>query len=221
MTLSPDQQALLNHKVLFPGISQSTYDAVEPYAVAQNVPDEIWETVALMESNGNPRAKNPSGAWGLFQLLVPGGQGQAALAAGYTPDQLLDPGINAKFAMPMISRAYGGNRDWFDGSNEWWVKFASISGHPYENGLVNDYTNSVGHQLASIWQKNKSATGPSTNPVQPIIGGVQGAIDATKTISDFITMLTSGGLVKIGLFLVALLLIIVGFVVVAKGQVLT
>jgi hypothetical protein len=219
MGLPPDVQALLDHNIRFSGISQNTYNAVKPYAVQYQVPDEIWETVALMESGGNPQAKNKSGAYGLFQLLTPGGQGDAAIKAGLTPDQLFDPGINAKYAMPMIAKAYVAHRDIFDGSNEWWINFASTSGHPFENGTVTDYVSTVGHRLAAIWQ-SESSKGPSlTNPVQPIVSGVQNTVDATKTIADFITMLMNGGLVKIGLFTLALLIIIVGFVVVTKQDV--
>jgi hypothetical protein len=217
---TPDQAALLKHNVRFPGISQQVYDAVKPYANQFQVPDEIWETVALMESSGNPSATNKSGARGLFQLLSPGGQGDAALKAGYTPNQLLDPGINAKFAMPSIAKAYHDNMQWFDGSNEWWMKFASISGHPYENGTKDDYTYTVGHTLAQIWQKGGQATGPVTDPVGDAIKGVQGAVDTTKNISDFITALVNGGLVKIGIFALAIIFVVVGFAVMGKGNVL-
>jgi len=38
------------------GLSTSTYNAVKPIAQKYGVPDAIWETIAIMESNGDPNA---------------------------------------------------------------------------------------------------------------------------------------------------------------------
>lgn len=68
--------------------------------------------VALRESAGNPTAVNmgtptvPEQSYGLFQINVgPGGNAALVQAMGYTPQDLLDPTINAKVAAAI----YGGN----------------------------------------------------------------------------------------------------------------
>src|SRR5439155_26441715 len=89
------------------GLSVQTYNAVKPIAQKYGVPDFIWETIAIMESNGNPSAQNPSShATGLFQLMPNGGQADNALHDGHSLEDLKNPAINAQYGMPSIARAY-------------------------------------------------------------------------------------------------------------------
>lgn len=207
---------------IFSGISQSVYNAVEPIAQQYGVPDEVWETVVLMESGGNPTVQNGSTkATGLFQLMPNGGQADNAIRDGYTLDQLKDPALNAKYGMPQIGAAVKALGP-FDGSYPWWQKFATLSGHPYENGQTNDYSMQLGADMASLWASKKpfgvSVTNDAKTTAGNVISGVQSGIDGVTTISNFIQMLMGGGFVKIGLFLLSLIVVVVGFLVISKQQ---
>lgn len=127
----------------------SIYSAVKPYA--GSVPDAIWEDVVYTESSFNPNAYNPAGAYGLFQLLYPGGQGQAAISAGHTVNDLYNPSINAEYGMPAVSNTWSGLGPSFDNSLDWWEKFAAESGHP--GGAPGQaYTDQVAQQLKDNYQ---------------------------------------------------------------------
>jgi hypothetical protein len=127
------------------------YNAVEPYAQQQHVPDALWETVASMESSFNPSATNSSSgnaAVGLFQLLEGAGQG-----AGYTTAQLQDPGTNARIAMPYIASAWRNLSPSFDANSlAWWEEFAAQSGHP-GGSPGNAYTDQVAQTMMSEYQQ--------------------------------------------------------------------
>jgi soluble lytic murein transglycosylase-like protein len=228
------------------GLSPSTYNAVKPIAQKYGVPDFIWETIAIMESNGNPNAQNASShATGLFQLMPNGGQADNALRDGHSLEDLKNPALNAQYGMPSIARAYNqikGDANFPDGN--WWIKLASLSGHPYENGdMSNGYSKQLGLEMkkvsegiaASQLSAKYDAAWKQTGNVGPIDQAInnleasaiaagapplQAALDGTKTITDFIALLMGGGLVKIGLFLITLIFVVIGFVVIGKGQVL-
>ena|ERR1700739_1096138 len=212
-------------------MSQDTYNKVEPYAKMYGVPDLIWETVADVESSGNPRAQNGK-AYGLFQLLTPGGEGDEAIKAGYTPQQLLDPGINAKYAMPQIAFAWNKlktDTEWPNGN--WWIKFASWSGHPYENGdITNAYVKQVGlqlkkamedisaQQLGAKYEQAYRSTGnidPFNQALDNVASAALPAVAVALTPIDWLNNVLPGVLVKTGLFIIALLFIIVGFILIA------
>lgn len=212
-------------------MSQQTYNAVEPYAKQYGVPDLIWMSVADIESSGNPKAQNGR-AYGLFQLLTGGGEGDAALNAGYTTQQLFDPGINAKYAMPQIAAAWNKlktDTEWPNGN--WWIKFAAWSGHPYENGdTTNPYVKQVGlslkkasddianQQLGAKYEQAYRATGnidPINQAIDNTASALLPAVATALTPIDWLNNVLPGVLVKSGIFLVALILIIVGFVIVS------
>jgi len=228
------------------GLSTSTYNAVKPIAQKYGVPDAIWETIAIMESNGDPNAQNSSSlATGLFQLMPNGGQADKAIRDGHSLNDLKNPALNAQYAMPSIASAYNaikGNASFPDAT--WWIKLASLSGHPYENGDTNNsYVKQVGLQMKTIYEKLSSsqlsagyaAAWKNTGNVGPITQAIdnaaanaiaigapplQAAIDGTTNLTNLFTILTGGGLVKIGLFVITLILIVVGFFVIGKGGVL-
>lgn len=129
--------------------------AVNSVAIQYGVPTGIWEAVAYTESAYNPNAIGDNGtSFGLFQLHK-GGQADAALSQGYTTQQLLDPGINAKFAMPAIGNAWASLSASFKANNPaWWQQFAVLSGHP--GGSTHDATTD---QEASQLQANYAFNG--------------------------------------------------------------
>lgn len=139
-------------------IPSNIYSAVKPYS--GNVPDAIWEDVAYIESGFNANAYNKAGAYGLFQLLYPGGQGDAAITAGHTPNDLFKPSINAEYAMPAISRSWSSLGSSFDNSLIWWEKFAAESGHP-GGSPGQSYTDQVAQQLKDNYQGGNEV---SSNP---------------------------------------------------------
>jgi len=228
------------------GISTSTYNAVKPIAQKYGVPDIIWETVAIMESNGNPSAQNSSSmATGLFQLMPHGGQADNAIRDGHSLNDLKDPKLNAEYGMPSIASAYNAiKRDASFPDVNWWIKFASLSGHPYENGDTgNSYVRQLGIEMKTLYEKVASSqlsagyaeawkqtgnVGPITQAIDNAVAAgiaigappLQAAIDGTTNLTNLFTILTGGGLIKIGLFLITVIFVVVGFVVIGKGGVL-
>lgn len=112
-------------------ISSSVYNQVAPVAKASGVPDYIWQSIALMETGGDPSKKNVTkkeASYGLFQLNTMGGQGTAYKN---NPEVLYDAKLNAEIAMPAISYAYtrAKSKGMEDGPDlAAWV--AANSGHP-------------------------------------------------------------------------------------------
>lgn len=228
------------------GLSTSTYNAVKPVAQKYGVPDFVWETIAIMESNGNPNAQNASSqATGLFQLMPNGGQADKAIRDGHTLNELKNPALNAAYAMPTIASAYNtikGDASFPDVT--WWTKLAALSGHPYENGdTSNSYVRQLGAEMKTVYEKiaiSQLSAGyeqawKTTGNVGPITQAIdnaaanaiaigapplQAAIDGTTNLTNLFGILTGGGLVKVGLFTITLLFVIVGFVVIGKGGVL-
>lgn len=212
------------------------YAAVKPYA--SNVPDAIWEDVVYTESGFNPNAYNPAGAYGLFQLLYPGGQGQAAISAGHSVNDLYNPSVNAQYGMPAVSNTWAGLGPSFDNSLGWWEKFASQSGHP-GGSPGQAYTDQVAQQLKDNYQGGStmassndpwtlfwnnllanlavpgSAFGNASSPSSEA-NAKTGPIIA-QAITDPGSLLKSSGVtgiaISVGIFIVALTIVIIGFVV--------
>jgi hypothetical protein len=133
--------------------------AVNSVAIQYGVPTGIWEAVAYTESAYDPKAVGDNGtSFGLFQLHK-GGQADAALSQGYTTQQLLDPNVNAKFAMPAMGQAWSRLSASFNAnSSSWWQQFASLSGHP--GGSTNSaITDQEAAQLQANYAFNGSASG--------------------------------------------------------------
>jgi hypothetical protein len=200
-------------------VPSNIYNIVHPIASQQGVPDAIWEDVVYVESSFNPNAYNASGAYGLFQLLTPGGQGDNAINAGYTKQDLFNPQINATYGVPAVARTWNNLKGSFDPNNvNWWIAFASQSGHP-GGSTSNSYTQEVGRTLMADYQEEQ-------NPIQSAVSGVQNAISGAQNSINNINGLLSGAtltnvhnaLIKIGVFFVALILVIIGFMVIVRGQ---
>lgn len=180
-------------------VPSDIYNAVHPYAALSNVPDPIWEDVAYTESSFNPNAHNPSGAYGLFQLLTPGGQGDVAIKYGYQPNDLYNPAINARFGMPSLEKAWTEEQSTFDpNSLEWWEKFASESGHP--GGTPGSPANI---QEARLLQQNyqggpirESFSNPVANAVNQV--GNTGTLDPQTIITI------------VGVFLFGIVIVVIG-----------
>lgn len=171
------------------------YSAVSPIASANGVPDPLWKTVAFVESSFNPNAYNASGAYGLFQLLYPGGQGENAIRAGYSQKDLFDPRVNAQYGMPAISSAWNNLKNTFDANSlDWWREFAIESGHP-GGSLGNPETEQTARLLMQAYKEFAGSSTPGQN------GGI-------------VTIPTSAH--KIGIFFIGLTLIVLGFVGVVK-----
>lgn len=210
------------------------YNAVKPYA--QNVPDAIWEDVVYTESGFDPNAYNKAGAYGLFQLLYPGGQGSAAIAAGHTTQDLFNPSINAQYGMPAVSNTWSGLGPSFDNSLFWWEKFAAESGHP-GGSPGQAYTDQVAQTLKDNYQGGNTmttwslfwnnfwsnlfvpgsafGTGSSATSQAANITGHQ-VTDVINNPGSLLTGTTStvtSIALYIGLFIVALVVIIIGFMV--------
>lgn len=191
------------------------YNTVHPIAQQQGVPDALWEDVVYVESSFNPKAHNPSGAYGLFQLLTPGGQGDNAIHAGYTVNDLYDPKINATYGMPSVASAWNNLQGSFDpNSLGWWEKFASESGHPGgQPGQA--YTDQVARTLMNDYQSSDSS-----NPISNAVNSVGSAVNSVGSAMNLLQSLNitniQHALIRAGIFLVALLIVIIGFVMVAK-----
>jgi hypothetical protein len=184
-------------------VPSDIYQAVHPYASASGIPDSIWEDVAYTESSFNPNAHNPSGAYGLFQLLTPGGQGDLAIQQGHSINDLYNPGINAKYAMPSIEKAWIEEQSTFDGSNiEWWKKFAAESGHP--GGSPNDpATVQEARLLMANYQGDphmrEQFSNPAANAVNQVGSGTPFGLDPQSILT------------LVGIFLFGIVIVVIGF----------
>ncbi len=202
--------------------------AVAAAAQQYGVPEALWEDIAFTESGYNVNAIGDNGtSFGLFQLHI-GGQADAALAAGYSTQDLLNPTINAQFAMPAIGSAWNNLKSSFGtlGSTQWWQQFAAQSGHPggapgeattdaEAHTLQLDYAvNLIGTPAAPLAPPIKVASCDWTNPstytqcFQPIV--------QIQTDLSYVQDNGKTWAIRVGLFLLAITLLIAGFFVVVK-----
>lgn len=182
------------------------YNAVRSQAITYGVPDALWEDVAYTESGYNPKAIGDNGtSFGLFQLHI-GGQ----LPAQYNnnPDPVFDPGLNAQLAMPDIAKAWNSLKGSFNPNNStWWSQFAAQSGHP-GGSPGQAVTENEARKLqqfyngGSIIGDTTSSSIPLDNPIGTITGGIG------TNIQNYITSI----LPKIGLFVLAVILVVIGVI---------
>lgn len=105
---------------------------LQPVLDKYHVPWPLVAAIIQVESDWKVRALGDGGtSYGLFQLHVPGGQGDIAIREGHRPEDLYDPRLNARYAMPSIDLAWDALKSSFDPSSiSWWLAFAAASGHP-------------------------------------------------------------------------------------------
>lgn len=205
--------------------------AVAGQAQIYGVPQDIWEDIAYAESSYKVDARNGS-AYGLFQLLTPGGQGDAAIQAGHSIQDLYNPAINAQYAMPSIGAAWRTMQPSFDPNSDlWWQWFAAKSGHPGGNP-GNPETNQEAANLKKWYLDNQNkptVTDPTQVATQNGItlsdpcsnGNVLGCVQ--KTIGDLQNNITGvqnaapHALISIGLFVLSVGLLIAGFFILVKA----
>ncbi len=235
-------------------VPSDIYNVVHPIAAQQGVPDPLWEDVVYMESGFNPKAHNPSGAYGLFQLLTPGGQGDNAIRAGYSANDLYDPKVNATYGMPAVASAWKNLKGSFNPQDlHWWEEFAAQSGHPggspgnaytdqVAQTMMNDYQggNTVaGNSGTDFWSifwtdlrdnlispgssfggQPQTATGAAVNKIASDPGAAVQSVAQQAVQAVFGPIISAMGpiLIKTGIFVIALVLVIIGFLVIAKGQ---
>jgi len=110
---------------------------IKPVLDKYDVPLPLVAAVIQVESDWNPRALGDNGtSFGLFQLHI-GGQAEDAFRDGHSREDLYNPEINARYAMPYIASAWDTHKDSFvPSTRDWWLKFAVDSGHP--GGSKND-----------------------------------------------------------------------------------
>lgn len=151
-------------------VPATIFNAVEPIAQQNGVPDAVWETIAQVESGFNPNALGDNGtSFGLFQLHM---GGQFPSAYQNNPTALDDPALNAKYAMPDIAKAWHALSGTFDASNaSWWQAFAAQSGHP--GGSPGE---TVTDNEAAKLQSNYSQFADGITPSNPL-----GSISAGET----------------------------------------
>lgn len=189
--------------------NQPVINVVDPIARLYGVPTGIWETVVQVESGFNPQAVGDNGtSFGLFQLHQ-GGQ-----LGNLTEQQAFDPATNARTALPSIAAAWrqlkGGNPN----TLSFWQQFASISGHPAQNGNI--YDSAVQNEADQLYAAYKAQNGLTDNGSSTTInqnvslsGGIGGS-----SISSILSSI--GG--KIALFALAVLLLIVGLMALAGKE---
>lgn len=182
-------------------VPSDIYNAVVPYS--GGVPDAIWEDVAYTESSFNPNAHNPSGAYGLFQLLTPGGQGDLAIQQGHSVQDLYKPDINAKYAMPSIAKAWQENQSTFDGTSlTWWEQFAASSGHP--GGSPNDpATIQEAQLLMKNYQGDPHIRESFKDPVSNTLNQIGSSNPFGLSMQSMITI--------VGVFLLGIAIVLIGF----------
>src|SRR5262249_18508782 len=79
---------------------------IKPVLDKYDVPLPLVAAVIQVESDWNPRALGDNGtSFGLFQLHI-GGQAEDAFRGGHSIDDLYNPEINARYAMPYIASAW-------------------------------------------------------------------------------------------------------------------
>ncbi len=91
-----------------PGRAEAFLPSLHAAFVAEGVPPElVW--LAETESSFNPRARSPSGARGLFQLM-PGTA--RSLGLGLRPDERIHPARSARAAAVYLRYLHGRFGDW-------------------------------------------------------------------------------------------------------------
>lgn len=203
-------------------IPSSVYNAVEPIAQQYGVPDPLWENIAYYESGLNPKAVGDGpqfGGWsyGLFQLHVANNgaaQGNTALNAGYSVQDLMDPAINAKFAMPSIAAAWKTYGSTFNNNLSWWTNFLAASGHP--GGNANDpITQQYAQRFTAMYNKGyfgsltagqQTQTQQSSSSSTDVLSllGLPTAQDVASFVQRYMLVLFGGLLVVIGVAVVFL-----------------
>lgn len=197
-------------------VQQGNIDAI---AIQYGIPTSIWQDIATVESGNNPQAIGDNGtSFGLFQLHI-GGQ----LPAQYNnnPTAVFDPVLNAQIAMPSIATAWNNLKSSFNPSSTlWWQQFAAQSGHP--GGTPgNQITDNEAAKLQAGYLSgpNDIGNGIVAGGITSQTGSVGAGIQSANISNTILTNLESGFLPafeRIAIFIVAIILIIIGFIVVTK-----
>lgn len=209
---------------------------VDPIAQKYGVPTFIWETVAEVESGMNPQAIGDQGtSFGLFQLHR-GGQ-----LGNLTEEQAFDPTTNANTAMPSIANAWkqlskgvGGpqviNGEQYPGNYNWWYDFAVLSGHPGADPQA-AAAEAQKLQAEAVALSGKPLGNGATRQPYPGSAASSGDCQAWNPLTygacidgyiqtsyiQPVEEAARGWLVKIGIFVLALTLVIVGLWAVSKA----
>ena len=191
--------------------------AVNPVAQKYGVPTGIWEAVVQVESGGDPNAVGDNGtSYGLFQLHK-GGQ-----LGNLTEAQAFNPTTNAQAAMPSIAAALNQLRGDDPNTPAFWRIFAATSGHPGMNGNTSDpAVIDEGDRLYTAYEQMTGQSGGATtintptvtlsDPYGQITGGAENAL--LQPLINAVQSFFSGAGVKIGLFMLGILLLIIGLIV--------
>lgn len=206
-------------------------NVVDPIAARYGVPTFVWETVAEVESSFNPRATHHeadgSVSYGLFQLNTRGQLGTLS------PGDAMDPAKNAEAAMPAIAKAWkslskgvggpnlvNGTQD--PGNYAWWYRFAILSGHPgADSGGANSATQNEAHLLQneavqlSAHPLPKSTSGNTNQPTRqpPDTSQIADPFGIGAILNSWLQGLIApfqSGAIKVGIFLLALVVIAAG-----------
>ena len=209
-------------------IPNSVNAPVSSVAQQYGVPPGIWQDVAFVESGYNPTAIGDNGSsFGLFQLHL-GGQADTALSQGFTTQDLLDPTVNAKFAMPSIARAWSNLKSTFNPNDiNWWEQFAAQSGHP-GGSPGNTVTDATAIKLQSNYLNLPPIGGPVEGIVPPPdvvtqVSDIPGQVVAQigSAVNGAITAVTQdavGAFVRVGLFIVVLVVLAIGMYLLVEAN---
>jgi hypothetical protein len=190
-------------------VPSDIYNQVEPYAKQYGVPDSIWEDVAFTESSFNPQAQNGN-AYGLFQLLTPGGHGDLATRAGVKPDDLKRADINAKYEMPFLQQAWVESQSTFDGTNlNWWINFAVDSGHP-GGSKSNPQTIQEAKLLMKNYQGDPHMREEFKDPTLNAVNQIGSSAPFGLEPQTIVTI--------VGIFLLGIVVIVIGFFLLKGGS---
>lgn len=206
------------------------------YSLQYGVPVQLTDDIIYTESGYNPRAVGDQGtSFGLLQLHI-GGQ----LPAQYNnnPTAVFDPALNLQLGMPAIANAWNNLKSSFNSSDSsWWQNFAAQSGHP--GGSPGQ---TVTNNEAAILQQNyggasgtpqtttgdcckgdfgceicKNSIGAISNPTICCPGvASQGAQGAAQSIFTPVLDWLKQWIPTVGLFLVGLVMLVIGFVIIGK-----
>jgi hypothetical protein len=189
-------------------VPSDIYNAVEPIAKSQGVPDKVWESVAYVESGFNAKATGDNNSsFGLFQLHQ-GGQ-----LGSLSEQQAFDPATNAKAAMPAISKAWKDLEPTFNATSDgWWEAFAIESGHP-GGSLEDPATQTESQKLKNAY--NTGSTGTITTGAQDVANGVNdvvgSAISGAETaFTGWVSQNAGPFALRIGIGLLGCALVVIG-----------
>jgi hypothetical protein len=102
---------------------QDSISAIYQASARYSVPAPLLAAIAQCESQFDASAIGPDGHdYGLFQLRYPGGVGEGC---GLTPDQLLNPYVNADCAASYIRNMYDAFHSWYKATLAWNTIFTS------------------------------------------------------------------------------------------------